>query len=212
MKRLALISFTMMALSSSSPAQWSRSAMTVKFGNFSPKDIGPSYVISVNYSVHLSLSDELGFGVDYYGKHEKDVVTLKEKYLVGPILEKEVQTIARTNVHLIPIYVQYLFRLPVSPRNTMCVSGTAGYNFLISKFTDYNNESESMMNHYHGFRWTVGLGVLYRLNQHMHVACDATYQFSRVSRDIATAGNAPTEAIVDISGFSILIGLRRSLF
>ncbi|MFZ5518504.1 MAG: outer membrane beta-barrel protein [Candidatus Zhuqueibacterota bacterium] len=212
MRRLAFIPIAMMVLASSSPAQWSRSAMTVKFGNFSPKDIGPSYVISANFMFHLSLSDELGFGVDYYGKHEKDIITLKDKYLVGPILEKEVQTIARTNVHLIPVYAQYLFRMPISPRNTACITGTAGYNFLISKFTDYYDESKSIMNQYQGFRWTVGLGILYRLNHHMQIACDAAYNYSKVSRDISATGSAPTEAVVDISGFSFLIGLRRSLF
>lgn len=193
-------------------AQWPYRAVTVKFGSYSPKDIGASYRFNTNVTFQLSSSDEFGLGIDYFGKHEKDILTLKEKYLVGPILETEIQTVSKTNVHLIPIYGIYTFRLPLSPRNTAFFSVTAGYDFLISKFKDYYNEFENVTNQYKGFAWSLGSGFMYRLNHQIVVVGEASYNFSKVSRDIPTPDGAPIQAVVDISGFSFQIGVRRSIF
>lgn len=211
MRKIILIPVLILLLATLSGAQWLDRAITVKFGNFNPKNIGNSYLICANLTYQLSVSDEIGIGINYYGKHERDILTLKDKYLVGPILETEIQTVAKRNVHLIPMYGIYIFRIPLSPRNTLFFSGTAGYDFLLSNYKDYYQENESVKNQYRGFSWSLGTGFMYRLNHQIVCVLEAAYTFSKVSRSKPTE-SAPIEGIVDISGFSLRFGLRRSLF
>ena len=212
MKKNSLVMIFMILITSTLHAQWPYRAITVKCGGYSPKDIGSSYLFSANITFKLFSSDELGVGLDYFGKHEKDIITLNENNHTGPVMETEVQTVTKTNVHLIPIYGIYIIRFPFSPRNTLFLSGTAGYNFLISKFKDYYHESESVTNEYRGFTLSLGSGFMYRLNHQFALVCEGSYCFSEVSRNKSTSGGAPIKALVDISGFSFRIGLRRGVF
>ncbi len=190
------------------PAYYSYS---VKIGTYSPHDIKSSYFVGGTFKFRFTDTSEIGAGIDLYRCINRDETILDENIHFGQITETEIQTNAEKVALILPVYASFQVRNPIFYKHYYYVSGTVGYNYLESREKVYSEEISRLSKKYHGMRYSIESGFIYRLNHAYGFIIELSYIFSEVSRRKVSIG-APVKGVVNLSGFTFRIGVRRGFY
>jgi len=211
MKKIILAVLCTICGTSTIPAQIGNRAITLSGGIYSPKDLRTSYIVGGQFTFKFMPLAEIGIGVDYYGRHETDELILAKDITIGTVKVTEIQTNSEQIIHVVPAHVILMFKFPVLANQYVYLSGTAGYAYLYSKLKAYTPELLVIEKDYHGFKWSIGAGFLYRFSQYYAVSAELSYLISTTSHPKKMLG-PPVNCVVDISGIVLRVGLRHGFF
>lgn len=211
MKTYVVFIITMLLSVISVEAQPKYFSYSAKIGTYSPHDIKSSYFLGGAFKFRFTDNSEMGLGVDFYRSIKRDETILDDNIHFGQVTETEIQINSEKTALILPVYALFQIRNPIFYRHYYFIAGTVGYNFLESSEKIYSDEVSRISKKYHGMRYSIEGGFIYRLNHIFGLVVELSYIFSEVSRRKVSIG-APVKGVVNLSGFTFRIGFRRGFY
>ena len=184
---------------------------SAKVGTYRPHDIKSSYFLGGAIKFRFTDYSEMGVGIDLYRSIKRDETILDENIHFGQVTETEIQINSEKVAFILPVYALYQIRNPIFYKHYYYIAGTVGYNYLQSSEKIYSDEISRISQKYHGMRYSIEGGFIYRLNHIYGFIIELSYISSQVSRNKVSIG-APVKGVVNLSGFTFRIGIRRGFY
>ncbi|MBN2008502.1 hypothetical protein JW960_04055 [candidate division KSB1 bacterium] len=178
---------------------------TVKVGYFNPKDAKGGLMLGAVLGSAMDEAVDVGIGIDFFrGSNSKETPT-GEATIAG-VTEKGSRLDAESSSTIVPITAQVNVKIPASYTLFYTIGGGVGYEMLWTKekeFSETGDVTDANSRFYHGMRWVVNAGILYKLGSRSSLLIEGFYDGSKLSRK----DNNITYK-VDPSGFGIRGGIR----
>lgn len=179
---------------------------TVKMGYFNPKDANGGFIFGGILGSAVDEAVDVGIGIDVFRGSNKEETKTGESTSGAGTKETGWRLDAESSSTIIPITAQVNMKLPASYTLFYTFGGGAGYEMLWTKEKEYDQDGEvinSKSRFYHGFRWILTAGILYKLGSRSSFVLEAFYDGSKVSRKEQNITYK-----VNPSGFGIRGGIR----
>ncbi len=182
----------------------------IKVGYFNPKDANGGLILGASLGTALDESVDICFGADLFtGSNKQEVVTGEET--IGGVTEKQTYLDSESSMTLIPISGSVNVKIATLSNLVYTVGGGIGYGLLWTKEVEYDSNDpgkklNSKSRFYHGFRWMLTGGLLYRVGTRSALIFEAFYDNAGLSRK-----KDGISYKVNLSGFGIRTGIRIGL-
>lgn len=156
----------------------------VKVGYFNPKDVKGGLILGAMFGTVVDEAVDVGIGIDFFRGSNKEETKVGESS-IGQSTETKWRRDGESSTTIIPITGQVNVKIPASYSLFYTLGGGVGYEMLWAGEKEYNETGEevgSESRFYHGFRWIINGGILYKLGSRSSFILEAFYDGSRVSR------------------------------
>jgi len=176
----------------------------VKLGYFDPKDAKGGLIFGGMFGSAVDEAVDVGVALDIFRGSNKTETQVGSSS-TGGITEEGWIPDSESSITLIPITGLATVKIPASYQLFYTAGAGIGYGFLWAKEKKYQDGevTQSKTKFYHGFRWTLTAGVLYKVGSRSSVILEAFYESSKLDRK---EDNITYK--VNPSGFGIRTGIR----
>ena len=178
----------------------------IKVGYFNPKDVKGGLIFGGMLGSAIDQAVDVGIGLDIFRGSNKSEKKVDPGSSTGGLSEEGWIPDAESSVTIIPATLLVNVKFPASHQLSYTGGGGIGYGFLWAKEKKYDDAGEvtdSKTKYYHGFRWMLTAGILYKLGSRSSLILEAFYDGSKLSRK---EDNITYK--VNPSGLGIRVGLR----
>lgn len=157
----------------------------IKMGYFNPKNAKGGLIIGGMIGSAVDESVDLGIGVDFFRGSNKEETQTGESTSGAGTKETAWRLDAESSSTIIPITAQVNMKIPASYMFYYTFGGGVGYEMLWTREKEYDvngEEIDSESRFYHGLRWILTAGILYRLGSRSSFLLEAFYDGSKLNR------------------------------
>jgi len=155
----------------------------VKLGYYNPKDAKSGIIFGGMIGSAVDEAVAVGFGLDFFRGSDKKEREL-EGATTGGIKETGWVPDSESSVTYIPLTALVSAKIPASYQLYYTFGGGIGYGLLWANEVKYDNgeKTDSKSKFYHGFRWMLNAGILYKIGSRSAIILEAFYDQSKLSR------------------------------
>jgi hypothetical protein len=209
MKKLVFLLFVFLPILLTAQSKFS----SVKLGMFTPGATETGFIIGYEGGWYVDDNFLVGYSADWFNKNyvdQKFIGQIKDVY--GPAVT-DVELIAKTNLHSIPLMGSVTGNWQIAPRTRAFVTGAAGLEVLLIFYRDYTNPNDDKFQGAFDFSWRLGFGIMYELGSRSDAIAEISYHSSTPSwqydvRDSNTGIRHTFERRYDMSGVMLRVGFR----
>jgi hypothetical protein len=181
--------------------------LAIHAGYTNPKDTQSGMLIGASFGTAIDEAVNIGIGLDVFHKtytEESKVAEVDEEGLTTKTYVTSVEY-ART---MLPLMLVLNAKIPASRYAGYFVRGALGYEFLISKEKNYEQNSSKTRN-FGGLGWQLAGGLYYNIGRRSTLVADVFYNNADVSRSVQKSDKGlPVSERVDLSGLGFRLGVQ----
>ncbi|MBD3289701.1 hypothetical protein GF337_12920 [candidate division KSB1 bacterium] len=175
-----------------------------KMGYFNPKDTKGGLIFGGYLGTAFDESVDIGLGLDFFRGTNKEEREIENSSTAG-VIETGWIPEEESSVTFIPITGQVNVKIPATYQLFYTAGAGFGYGLMWAKEAKYEDgeKVQSKSKFYHGFRWMLSGGILYKIGSRSALTIEAFYDRAKLDRE---EDNITYK--VNVSGFGIRAGIR----